>query len=537
MKNFADLYANLDATNSTNEKITFLADYFATADPANAAWAVYFLSGQRPRRAVSNTQMADWAADEAGIPEWLYQECYDAVADSAETITLLLPDTGTSSDKPLRWWVEERLLPLADMDETEQRETIVSAWHTLNTRQRFIWNKLITGGFRVGVSTKLVTRALAEVSGVDRATIAHRLMGDWQPSPKFYTSLISTETQDADISRPYPFCLAYPLQDDDEIRDLLTDPAHWQIEWKWDGIRSQIIKRQGQVFIWSRGEELITDTYPEIAEMAQHLPDGVALDGEILAWKNGDVLPFGRLQKRIGRKRVTAKLQQNIPVICMVYDLLEHNGEDIRQTPVEERRALLEAIVTETAQDALILSPQVTAPDYDALKTIHNESRDRGVEGFMLKKHGSSYHVGRKKGDWWKWKVDPYTVDAIMIYAQRGSGKRAGLYTDYTFGIHADDDKIVPFAKAYSGLTHDEIEELDNWIRNNYREKFGPVRSVPAEQVFEIAFEGIRRSNRHKSGVAVRFPRILRWRKDKPPAEADHLDTVKQLLPELPDDD
>lgn len=539
MKNFADLYTNLDETNSTNEKIAHLAAYFESCDPQNGAWAVYFLSGRRPRRAVSHSRMGEWAAAEAEIPDWLYRECYDAVGDSAETITLLLPDTGAPSEKPLHHWVEELLLPLRQMDDDDQQAAVLGAWRELNTRQRFVWNKLITGGFRVGVSERLVTRALAQMSGIDPAVIAHRLMGDWEPSAAFYESLFSEDTHDADISRPYPFFLAYPIDHDADPAAELDDPdvGNWQAEWKWDGIRAQVIKREGEVFIWSRGEELVTETYPEVAAMAALLPDGVALDGELLAWKQGDVLPFGRLQKRIGRKTVPNKLQENIPIIFMAYDLMERNRDDLRELPLRERRQHLEAVVASVESDALKLSPVLEATDWDDLAAQRENSRENKVEGLMLKRQASPYRVGRKKGGWWKWKIEPYTVDAVMIYAQRGSGKRASLYTDYTFAVWTDDDELVPFAKAYSGLTDDEIREVDNWVRNNYQEKFGPVRSVPAELVMEIAFEGIRRSNRHKSGVATRFPRILRWRRDLSPQDADRLSQIKELLPELPDDD
>jgi DNA ligase-1 len=355
-------------------------------------------------------------------------------------------------------------------------------------------------------------------------------MGNWEPTPDFYRMLISQDTEDADISRPYPFFLAHPVADEDDPSGDLGDLAQWQVEWKWDGIRAQLVCREGQVFLWSRGEELVTDAYPEVAEMAESLPDGTVLDGELLAWKGNEVQPFGQLQQRIGRKRLTKNLLEDVPVTFMAYDVLEFNGEDIREQPLEDRRRLLETLHVEHV--AFRLSPLVDAVSWDELARLRGESRDRKVEGFMLKRRGSPYRVGRKRGDWWKWKIEPYTVDAVMIYAQRGSGKRASLYTDYTFAVWDDDGELVPFAKAYSGLNDAEIRELDNWIRNNYRERFGPVRSVPPHHVMELGFEGIQRSKRHKSGVAVRFPRILRWRKDKPIEEADTLAMIKQLLPD-----
>jgi DNA ligase-1 len=448
----------------------------------------------------------------------------------AETITLLLPDDGESSDIPLHVWVEERLLPLRELDEAEQQAAVVQAWRELNTRQRFVWNKLITGAFRVGVSQRLVTRALAEVTGIDSAVIAHRLMGSWEPTPDFYEQLMSEDTEDADTSRPYPFFLAYPIEDEPE--PLLGEIDQWQIEWKWDGIRAQVIRRQGEVFIWSRGEELVTDRYPEVAEAAERLPDGVVLDGELLPWKDDKVLPFAQLQRRIGRKNLSKKMLKEVPIIFLTYDLLEYEGDDIREWPMWKRREQVTSIVQAVEHPHLLLSPMVERTTWEALAELREESRDRHVEGFMLKRLESPYRVGRQRGDWWKWKVDPYTADAVLIYAQRGSGKRASLYTDYTFGVWNGEGELVPFTKAYSGLTDAEIREVDRFIRRNTREKFGPVRTVKPELVFELAFEGIQRSSRHKSGIAVRFPRILRWRKDKPTQQADTLETIQALLPD-----
>jgi DNA ligase 1 len=532
MKRFADLYTALDETNKTNEKVAALVDYFDGTPAADAAWAVYFLIGRRPRRAMRSRQLAEWATEETNLPDWLWRESYDAVGDMAETITLLLPENEATSTDPLHVWVEDVLLPLKGMGEAEQRDAITRAWGQLNTRQRFVFNKLITGGFRVGVSQKLVIRALSDFSGVNRAVIAHRMMGDWNPTPDFYESLITEADESEDISRPYPFFLAYPI-DDNPLDELDSDDVTgWQAEWKWDGIRAQAIRRQGESFVWSRGEELVTDRYPEVTDVVNTLPDGTVLDGELLPWKDDNVLPFAELQRRIGRKTIGKKLLKDVPVIFMAYDLLEQGGEDVREQPLEWRRAQLEHLIAEVNQPHLLISPLAHGTTWDELAASRAESRDRKVEGLMLKRKSSPYRVGRQRGDWWKWKIEPFTVDAVMIYAQRGSGKRASLYTDYTFAVWDADGQLVPFAKAYSGLTDKEIRKVDNWVRRHAVESFGPVRSVKPELVFEIAFEGIRESSRHKSGVAVRFPRILRWRQDKPPAEADTLETVKALLPD-----
>jgi DNA ligase-1 len=533
MKAFADLYTELDETTKTSEKVAALVRYFRTAPTADAAWAVYFLIGRKPKQVVPTRKLVQWAIEVAGLPEWLFDESYDAVGDLAETIALVLPSAERSSDLPLSHWVEDVLLPLRRMPEEQQRAALLDAWARMDRRQRFVWNKLITGAFRVGVSQLLVTRALAKVGGLQPTVVAHRMMGDWEPTPAFVQRLLAADDGDVDVSRPYPFCLAQPIDGDPSD---VGPVAAWQAEWKWDGIRSQLIRRAGRTFLWSRGEELVTDRYPELRAVGDRLPDGTVFDGEILPWGPGGVMPFGQLQRRIGRKTLGKKLLAEVPVALLVYDLLEDGGVDVRERPLEQRRARLEEIVARIAaggfaeDERLKLSPIVVADSWESLAILRGESRARNVEGLMLKRRGSPYHTGRVRGDWWKWKIEPYTIDAVLILAQRGNGKRASLYTDYTFGLW-NEGKLVPVAKAYSGLTDEEIRQVDAFVRRNTLEKFGPVRSVKPELVFELGFEGIQRSSRHKSGVAVRFPRILRWRTDKTADEADALDALKKLLP------
>jgi len=528
VKAFAELYRRMDETTSTNRKVDALVAYFRQAPAADAIWAIRFLMGRKPRRTVPTRQLMTWAADLAGVPDWLFETSYDVVGDLAETITLLLPDAEVGSDRPLHVWVQNHLLPLREKTIEDRQRAILAAWRQMDESQRFVWNKLITGGFRVGVSQRLVVRALSRFSRVDGAVIAHRLMGEWPPTPDTFRRLLSPDTRDADISRPYPFFLAHPLEDD---AAALGNPGDWLVEWKWDGIRGQVIRREDQVFIWSRGEELVTPKYPEIAEGAAHLPNGTVLDGEILPWQANRPLPFGELQRRIGRKTAGRKLLKEVPVAFMAYDILEHEGHDFRNSPLHRRKAVLGALLVDLPENHLIASPEVTAPDWKTFAALQAQSRRRGVEGFIIKRRDSVYGVGRRRGDWWKWKIDPLTVDAVLIYAQRGHGRRAGLYTDYTFAVRQG-DSLVPFAKAYSGLNDAEIRQVDRFIQRHTRERFGPVRSVQPELVFEIAFEGIRKSSRHKSGVAVRFPRILRWRQDKSAAEADTFETLHRLLKE-----
>jgi len=528
MRAFANLYTRLDQTTKTSEKLAALRDYFAAAEPADAAWAVYFLSGHKPPQVVPTRRLAIWAAESADIPLWLFEESVHAVGDLAETIALLLPEPQASSSLPLHQWVEGHLLPLRAADEATQRAELLNAWRQMDRQQRFVWNKLITGEFRVGVAAQMVTRALAEVSGHPPAVIAHRLMGNWKPSAAFYERLVGPETDDAEISRPYPFCLAHPLEQEPAELGPRED---WQAEWKWDGIRAQIVRREGEVFLWTRGEELVTDRYPEIRDNAMSLPDGCVLDGEIVAWKEGAVLPFGELQRRIGRKSLSKKLLADVPVAFLAFDVLEHDGSDIRAQTLRQRREDLERLLEPfPATTRLLLSPTVAASTWEELAAVREQSRERNVEGLMLKRLDSPYAVGRPRGVWWKWKVNPFTVDAVLIYAQRGHGRRASLYTDYTFAVW-DNGVLVPFAKAYSGLTDAEIREVDQFVRRHTLERFGPVRSVAPELVFELGFEGLRRSTRHKSGIAVRFPRMLRWRKDKRSDEADTLERIRALLP------
>jgi DNA ligase-1 len=553
MREFTELYTALDETTKTNEKTAALARYFSAASPSDAAWALYFLIGRRPRQPVTMTKLRAWAVEAAGIPDWLFGESYDAVGDFAETVALILPDDNSApadDDTPrsLTDWIEQVLLPLRNLDEDTQRQVVQSAWAHLGGQERFVWNKLITGAFRVGVSQRLVTRALAEISNADADTVAHRLMGAWEPSPDFYASLLAEDTSDADISRPYPFCLAYPLE---EQPASLGDIHEWQAEWKWDGIRSQLVRRNGHTYVWSRGEELVTERFPELVAAGTHLPDGMVIDGEILPFRDGAVLPFAQLQRRIGRKTLGKTILSEVPVVIIAYDLLEWQGDDIRSWPLSERRAQLEKLVQgdlygqeqevelepgaseviqRSALPSIMLSPLVEADDWDALAQAREDARSHNSEGLMLKRLDSPYRVGRQRGDWWKWKVTPYTVDAVLVTAQRGSGKRASLYSDYTFAVW-DGDKLVPFTRAYSGLTDEEIRRVDAFVRRSTVDKFGPVRSVRPELVFELAFEGLQRSNRHKSGIAVRFPRMLRWRTDKKIEDADSLETIQAMLP------
>ncbi len=526
MKAFADLFTALDQTTKTNAKVAALATFFETADDSDRLWTIALLSGRRPKRTVQTTQLRLWAAEQADLPLWLFEESYAIAGDLAETIALILPPPTRVLDQSLTHWINA-IRDLSSEPEDKKKFAILEAWDQLAGAERFVFNKLITGGFRMGVSQKLMTRALSRATGLEEPALAHRLMGNWTPDSVTFESLILTPDPETDLSRPYPFYLAYQL--DGDANDL-GDASDWAAEHKWDGIRGQLILRGGQHHLWSRGEELMTDRFPELAILTDFIPNGTVLDGEILAWRDEAPMGFNTLQKRIGRKTVPKKLLADAPVILRAYDVLEDAGEDIRHLPFAERRARLDRIFHNVPKEApLRLSPLLNFNMWEDLAKQRAIARDVNAEGVMLKRLDSPYLSGRKKGDWWKWKLEPLTIDAVMIYAQAGHGRRANLFTDFTFAVW-NGNELVPFTKAYSGLTDAEFREITAWVRKNTRERFGPVRSVTPEHVFEIAFEGIQESSRHKSGVALRFPRMSRWRRDKPLSEANTLDDLKELL-------
>ncbi|MFX0545565.1 ATP-dependent DNA ligase [Roseovarius sp. S1116L3] len=526
MKRFTALYATIDQTTKTNTKVAALAAYFEAAPEEDRLWTIALFSGRRPRRAITTTKLREWAAERAGIPLWLFEESYPIVGDLAETIALILPLPSRTQDRSLTDWIGY-LRGLNGAEEEARKSAVLDAWDQMDAAERLVFNKLLTGGFRVGISRKLMTRALSAATGHDEAELAHRLMGNWTPDTTSYRALIEAPDPEAVQSRPYPFCLAYGLEEEPET---LGDPGNWLAEWKWDGIRGQLIARGNAHFVWSRGEELMTDRFPEFAKAADFLPPGTVLDGEIVAWDGAAPLPFNDLQKRIGRKTVPKTLLKSAPVILLAYDLLEEDGEDLRSQPFSERRARMDSLLARLPEEAPVRpSPLIAYDSWEALTEVRSTARENRSEGMMLKSAASPYHAGRKRGDWWKWKLDPLTIDAVMIYAQQGSGRRANLFTDFTFAVWSGND-LVPFTKAYSGLTDTEFRKITAWVRRNTQARFGPVRQVTPEHVFEIAFEGIAPSPRHKSGVALRFPRMKRWRHDKPLQEANTLDDLHEML-------
>ncbi len=525
MKDFGELILALDATTKTNDKLDSMVAFLSSATDADKLWFVALLSGKRPKRPVKTSLLRDWAAEVSGIPLWLLEESYHVVGDLAETVALILPNVNETSDKSLDDRMQD-LLQLKSLEEEEVKAYILSAWAEMNKTERFVFNKLITGGFRIGVSQKLIVRALARHLGEEENLIAHRLMGDWSPQNTTFEKLLVEPDENENLSRPFPFYLAYPLE---EAPANLGDVNEWQIEYKWDGIRGQLILRDGEIFVWSRGEELVTERFPELEKLKDFLPTDCVIDGEIMGYKDGFPLTFNHLQTRIGRKQVSKKIMEDSPVVMIAYDLLEKDGKDLREPPWRIERKLLEESLKRQPPTTLLISEKIEPTSWVEAAKLREKSREVLSEGLMLKRRNSTYKVGRKRGDWWKWKVDPMSIDAVMIYAMRGHGRRANLYSDYTFAVWKGDE-LVPFAKAYSGLTDKEMQSVDQFVKKNTIERFGPVRSVKPELVFEIGFEGIAPSTRHKSGIALRFPRILRRREDKKPEEANTLEDLKRIL-------
>lgn len=525
MKHFAELINALESTNKTNAKIDAIIDYLERAPDEDKVWFIALFTGKRPKRNVNTNYMKEWALEITQLPFWLFQECYSSVGDLGETLSLILPPPTEKIERALSEWMND-IIGLKNKTDVEKKEFVLNSWNGLDYTERLIFNKLLGGSFRIGVSDKTLINALTKFSEQESSALMHSLMGKWLPNEVSFQELISAENVNPDNSKPYPFCLAYPLEKD---LDELGTPDEWLIEYKWDGIRGQIIKRNDEVFIWSRGEELITEQFPEIKDVVQKMKGNFVIDGEILAVKDDKVLNFNELQKRLNRKTLTKKMLSEIPIQVFAYDLLELEGNDLREKPIAGRRAMLEELLLNENPENIKISQVIDFENWNELDQIRENSREINSEGLMLKQKNSHYHSGRKKGDWWKWKINPLTIDAVLIYAQKGSGRRSAYYTDYTFAVK-NEDKLVTIAKAYSGLTDKEIMEVSKFVNKNAIEKFGPVRTVKPELVFEIAFEGIGFSNRHKSGVALRFPRVLRWRKDKTVDEIDDLDEIKKLI-------
>jgi DNA ligase-1 len=527
MKNFAALFHDLDSMTKTNDRLDRLVTYFENTCHEDSIWVCWFLAGNRIKGAIKTGELRSFLSEKVNLPLWLIEECHDRVGDLAETVSLLAGSDSGNKSLGLNKIIREFLLPLRAMDTEERKTTLYRAWDQLSMDEMLPFHKLLTGGFRMGVSKGNLCKALARVGKVEPAVIAQRLSGNWTCDDLTMEGILDPPDEGKDgMYRPFPFCLASPLQ---EKATSLGEVEDWQVEWKWDGIRAQLLTTGGGGgMLWSRGEESIDESFPEVLECIPYLPPGLCMDGEILAWGREGLRSFSRLQKRLGRKNPGPSIQRKEPVRFQAYDLLRVDGKDLRSLPMGERRKKLEDLLNKMPGHLpLGISPLVQEKSWDDLEIRRKESRDRGVEGFMLKRKDSKYESGRVKGAWFKWKVDPFLADMVVVSAQLGHGKRANLYSDYSLAVWDESGRLVTVAKAYSGLSNEEIEEVDKFVRKNITGKFGPVRGVNPSLVFEIAFEGAQSSGRHKSGVALRFPRIHRWRKDKKIEEADTLEMIR----------
>ena len=539
LNKFSKLFEDLDSNNSSNKKVNSLTKYFKLNNNLNNILTIYLLIGKKNKRFISGKSLREYYANIYKIPKWLIDECYSKVGDSAEVISLLLQDKllekNIKDDISLNELINEILPKLKKLDENKKKLYIKSLWEKISKDNQLIFNKILSGTFRIGVSKGLVVKAISNMTGVDESIILHRLMGELEPIEETYMFLINQKLEQKELDyKPYPFQLANTF--DERIKETISVDKY-QFESKWDGIRSQIIKRSNNISIWTRGEELVNKTFPELIKIISHFKNDFVLDGEILIWDENKNRPknFSLLQKRLGRKSPSLKIQKDLPVVFMAYDILEINGKDIRSKILSERRNILEKSFSNLISEdkSIIGKIKITKlhqiSNWIDLEEVKNSARKSNTEGLVIKDKQSEYVPGRKKGNWWKYKIDPMQLDGVLIYARPGSGKRADLYTDYSFGIW-EDNKLVKFANAYSGLNNEEIRELDKWIRRNTLEKFGPVRSVKPELVFEISFDNIQISKRHKSGIALRFPRITKWRRDKNIMEADNLENALKMI-------
>ena len=537
LNKFAKLFFDLDSNNSNNKKIDLLINYFLSNSALNNSWTIFLLIGKSNKRFISGKSLREYYSIIYKLPIWLIDICHQKVGDSAEVISLLLSNKidKKSKDISLNNLIKNKLPELLKISEEEKVEMIKYYWEIIPKENLLVFNKILTGSFRIGVSKGLVRKSLSKMLNMDESIISHRLMGQFIPSAKTYNFIISKKFHQKELGyKPYPFQLANPL--DIQVKDLNLDD--YQFEWKYDGIRGQIVKRRKNITIWTRGEELVNNSFPELVNLISLINDDFVIDGEILIWNSKKDCPddFGLLQKRIRRNSPSNKILKDLPISFITYDLLELNGKDLRENILSIRREILEKLYSSWKEKStdpyfhkLKITKLIKVFDWYDIEKKKNNSRSLNTEGLVIKNKNSKYLPGRKRGNWWKYKVDPMQLDAVLIYAKGGSGKRADLYTDYSFALWKDKE-LTKFANAYSGLTNEEIKELDKWIRKNTLNKFGPVRSVKPFFVFEISFENIQFSSRHKSGIAVRFPRITKWRKDKNIHEADTLENAYKLM-------
>lgn len=521
---FAELLERLVFTPSRNAKIALLRRYFATQPDPDRGIGLAAVTGELSFTAAKPGLIRELAG--ARTDPVLFAWSYDYVGDLAETVALMWPAAATDAPPPRLGEVVQAL----EEAPKSALPGLVAGWlDASDASTRFALLKLITGGLRVGVSARLAKVALAELGGVEPDEVEEVWHGLAPPYLPLFAWLEGHSPRPDPLDAPVfrPPMLAHPL----EAGDLAgLQPAEWRAEWKWDGIRVQLVSTPGGKRVFSRGADDISAGFPEIVEAMNFR---AVLDGELLVVRDGAVAPFADLQQRLNRKAVTMKMMQSFPAAVRLYDILFDGAEDVRGLPFDARRARLEEWYARVHPTRMDLSELIHFGSLDELAVLRDGARAASIEGLMLKRADSAYVAGRVKGLWWKWKRDPLTVDAVLMYAQRGHGKRSSYYSDYTFGLWRGEE-LVPVGKAYFGFTDQELAWLDRWVRNHTVARFGPVRDVEKALVLEVAFDAAQLSTRHKSGVAMRFPRIARIRSDKPAAEADRLEALMALVENRP---
>ena len=527
MRQFAALIRKLELSSRQNEKVLVLSAYFQEAAEKDRVWAIALLSQRRPSRTMTLRQMKKWALEFSGIPEWLFEESYQIVGDLAETIALILPPPTGQAEQGLSHWIET-ITELKGRASEAQKALVFKSWEVLDKAERFQFNKLVTGSFRVSVSQRLMTRALSLATGMPETVLAHRISGGWDPESTAFQDLVREQSPTEEAGRPYPFQRIHPLE---EGPNVLGETSGYLIDWKWEGIRCQLIRRSSNSFIWSEKGELITGAFPAIASALDNFPEGLVLDGEIVIMQDAGVGPASGIEKRLGMKKPGPKALRELPAAFIAFDILEREGTDLRDRPLLERKQQLLDLAgqVDATGEVILFSDPLPVNDWADVAGFRAEARNMRADGLLIKKRELPYRSGDVEGPWLHWKPEAHTINALLIYATRGQGGSTRQYTDLSFAVWAG-DQLVPFTRTIEGLPEEDMAELSSWIRENTVERFGPVRSVRAEQVFEIAFEGIEPSSRHRSGLILRSPRILRWCRGLTPDRAGKLSSLKKLL-------
>jgi len=541
MKAFADLWATLEGQLSEARSAQILARYLQQTSAEDAAWAIYLLCGKKPKKLLSARELVEYFLQTSGTPGWLFWESDDVVGDVNETIALLndtfMDETASQQNRnenshpqqnSLAFWMENQLNTLAEVAQSQRPAFLGNCWQKLGYREAFIINRILTGTWKSNLPLKTIAQALSIVSGQEPMTLMHRLKADWLPNKVFYAKLIAEDQPTFQTEQKFSFGEFKPLEE--SSIESLGAVEDWWLAWQWEGLRVQCIRRADDCFLWSQNGELVTDRFPELHEMAQKLPEGTILEGVIVACSGQAPLPLADLQPRLGGKSVNRKMMESCPVAFVATDLQLLANEDMRNLPAQQRKTRLAQLANDIGFP-LVHFPRIEIDQWAHARKLLQEARQHHAEGLSLQRLNSPYPIQNQQADWWSWKVQPHTINAILLYAKMEmAGRSQKQTTEYTFAVWHE-DQLVPVARTGIGLPPEEAELLDGWIRANTYERFGPVRSVEPFHVYEIAFDGITPSKRHKCGFVLREPRIINPRPHTPIEEASRLEDLHRLLP------